>query len=49
MATVPQTPAPTRSQMNNAGVNQHKRMAMGLPVDGKTIPGQPATGKKTPA
>lgn len=50
MATKPaakKTPAP--SGMNSAAVNQHKRLAMGLPVDGKTLPGAPTTGKKTPA
>ena len=41
--------------MNTAAVNQHKRLAMGLPVDGKTLPGTraaagtPAQGRRTPA
>ena len=50
MATTPaakKTAAP--SGMNSAAVNQHKRLAMGLPVDGKSLPSAPTAGKKTPA
>jgi hypothetical protein len=35
--------------MNSAAVRQKHRMAAGLPVDGKTLPKDSNSGKKTPA
>jgi len=36
--------------MTGAGIPQHKRMAAGQPVDGKSIPAQQPNGSpKTPA
>lgn len=42
----PKSPVP----LNNGAVRQHKRMAAGLPVTGKTLPPAPASlTPKTPA
>ena len=42
----PKSPVP----LDNAAVNQHKRMAAGLPVSGKQLPAAPASRiPKTPA
>lgn len=35
--------------LNTAAVRQKHRMAAGLPVDGKKLPKEPSSGKKTPA
>jgi hypothetical protein len=35
--------------MNAKLVPQHSRMAMGLPVNGKSSGGKPSSGPKTPA
>ena len=43
-------PAQGTVPLNNAAVRQHKRMAAGLPVTGKTLPPAPASRTpKTPA
>jgi hypothetical protein len=38
-----------QEQKTSAGVSQHKRMAMGGNVNGKTLPSAPAKTTKTPA